>query len=1211
MNTANLKKYGPEARRDFIEAVKDRAAYYGLTADEVMPLKVDGEAAIIGDKHFPASIAGKRRALEKRIEAEGFNHVMDAVAYTWFNRLVAIRYMELHDYLDHGYRVLSHPEGDANPEILAHAEHLDLPGLGNDTVVELKLAGNKDAELYRLLLIAQCNALSKAMPFLFERIDDESELLLPENLLKSDSLVRRLVNDVSEEDWHDIEVIGWLYQFYISEEKARIDKYSKKKPVKSRDIPGKTQLFTPSWIVKYLVHNSIGEQWLAASPASSLREEMEFYIEPVDQTKEVRASLAATKPGSLRLEEITLIDPACGSGHILVEAYELLKAMYLERGYRLRDIPKLILEKNLLGLDIDQRAAQLAGFSLIMVGRADDRGLFERGVNLRVMALVDSQHFDAERISQGMNIAEFGVTLADLRELKVAFEHATTFGSLIQIDDSLARKLPALRKVSHAEGNLLTWDVLGVMRNLVRQTELLSAQYDAVIMNPPYMGSGGMNSLLKTFVKDNFPSSKPDLFACFMERVVQLMKHGGYSAMVTMQSWMFLPNFEKLREKLFRETRFVSLAHLGPRAFDSIGGDIVSTTAFSLQKVLQAQGARGTFLRLVEGRSEAEKVQMLVDALSNERGGIKHVTSISELPDIPGKPIAYWLGPKFNDVFDSSDLIGEVFPVRTGLQTGDNDRFVRLWTEVDSSSASLKGGTSLDGRNSSLKWFPLIAGGSYRRWFGNNEKLVDWQDDGLRIKEDKKRKLDSGKITANNSKCWNEELYFEPCVTWTKIKSQGFGVRVCHEGAVFDIAGSSVFPDPDKLLLTAAFLNSKIAAACLEAINPTVNSQPGDIARFPWHREPLERIADRVRPIASAALSIATKDWNAYERSWDFESLPMVDAEPRAGITLAASYGCWISQNIETIAEMKRLEEASNGLLIDAYGLQAELASNVPVEQITLTVNPSHRYSDTTKKKWTEGERWNRFRMDSMQELVSYAVGCMMGRYNLDSPGLYYANGGNRFFDGSAYRRFPADDDGIVPLTDAEWFEDDATHRLEEFLSVAWDKEHLEENLTFLSSSLVPKKGENSRETLRRYLSQSFFKDHLKTYKNRPVYWLFTSGKSKALECLVYLHRYHEGTLSRMRTEYVIPLQGKVASRINQLSDDIVAATSTSHRKQLQKRHDVLVKQREELRVFDEKLRHYADQRIHIDLDDGVKVNYGKFGDLLANVKDITGKKPT
>ena len=1184
MNRNKLEAYARQARRDFIAAVTGRAAFYGLTAQSIEPLVEQGDVALIGTRPFPRDVAAPRKRLEERIRRDGFEQVIEAAAYTWFNRFAAIRYMELHEYLDHGYRVLSHPEGQNQPEILERAADVDLPGLDREKTVELKLDGAKDEALYRLLFKAQCNALHEAMPFLFERLGDETELLLPANLLHSGSPLRHLVESIDESAWKQIEIIGWLYQFYISEKKDEVIG----KVVASVDIPAATQLFTPNWIVKYMVQNSLGAQWLATYPHSPLKGQMDYYIEPAAQTAEVNAQLAAITPSTLNPEALTLIDPASGSGHILVEAYDLLKAIYLERGYRQQDVTQLILEKNLFGLDIDARAAQLTGFALMMKGRADDRRLFKRGVKLNVMSLMDSAGFDAERLAGGVNLADYGLQMSDLTELKRLFEHATTFGSLIQAPEELTLSLPALKQLSEVTSqDLYVSDAIKQLVLLVQQAELLAAQYDAVVANPPYMGGRGMNALVKKFAKDHFPDAKSDLFACFIERGYTLAKDAGHNAMVTMQSWMFLSSFEKMRERMLSKKTILTMAHLGARAFGSISGEVVQTVAFVFNN-RRRQGYKPVFFRLLSG-GEAEKRM----ALANSDQRFDTIAQ-DEFKKIPGSPVAYWVSERLRAVFERGTPLGKLVDAKQGLATADNDQFLRRWYEVDQEKCGYGFTSRVAAAESRKKWFPYNKGGEFRRWFGNNEYLVNWEDDGKDIFAFRPR-----------SAIRNPDYYFQPSVTWSFVSSSYFGVRYSEAGAVFDVGGSSAFPTEKDHLWITGFLCSKQVFEFMKVMNPTLNFQVGNVAALPLIKRSVQGRQREIENAVSALIGSARTDWNAYERSWDFQSLPILTASSDVTSNLESSYDSWIAQNRKTIAEMKRLEEENNRLFIDGYGLAEELTPDLPIGQITLTVNPAYRYGG----KLNEEEQWVRFRQDTMAELVSYAIGCMMGRYSLDAPGLIYAHSGNVGFDASRHIAFPADSDGIVPLTDNKWFDDDAAHRLIKFMSTAWDAAYLEENLTFLADNLPHKKNGASRETLRHYLCDSFFKDHLQTYKNRPIYWLFSSGKQKAFQCLVYLHRYNEGTLARMRTEYVIPLQGMMASRVHQLEVDMDTTTSSAHRRRLEKERATLVKQQSELREFDEKLRHYADRRIGLDLDDGVKVNYGKFGDLLAEVKTVAGAK--
>jgi type II restriction/modification system DNA methylase subunit YeeA len=1185
MNTTQLKDYAPRARRDFIAAVEAQAARLGITAKGVADARVQGDVLLVGGQAFPKAYADPRQKLAERVRAEGFAPTMEAIAYTWFNRFAAMRYMELHGYLEHGFRVLSHPQGQGRPEILDHAADVELPGLDRAKAVELKLDGTKDEDLYRLLLTAQCNALHKAMPFLFERLGDETELLLPANLLHTDSLVRQLVEQVDEALWQEIEIIGWLYQFYISEKKDEVIG----KVVNSEDIPAATQLFTPNWIVKYLVQNSLGAQWLATYPQSPLKGQMDYYIEPAKQTDEVNAQLAAITPTQLNPEELTLIDPASGSGHILVEAYDLFKAIYLERGYRQQDVAQLILEKNLFGLDIDERAAQLTGFAMMMKGRADDRRLFERGIKLNVMALVDSAGLDVERLATGVKPGDYGLKPGDLTELKRLFEHATTFGSLIQVPEGLAKNLPALKQLSEATRNdLFVSEALKCLGPMVRQADMLAARYDAVVANPPYMGNKAMNASVKRFVADHFPDAKIDLYTCFMERGFLLAKGAGHCAMVTMQSWMFLSSFEKLRRLVIEEKTIRNMAHLGARAFGSISGEVVQATAFVTQNISN-EGFKPVFFRLLDGAEEEKRSGL-------HRGEHRFdAMPLSELNAIPGSPIAYWLSSRVRSAFSSHRGFSDVARPKEGLNTTDNERFLRRWWECGFRAMKFNARSAEDVVASGARWFPGQKGGTFRKWFGNNEYVVNWFGNGQEIKA-----LVVERYGSASKRVVNEPLYFREGITWSTLSSALLAMRHVPPGFIFVTKGNMCFFETEVERLTGlGFCNSAVVNPLIECLSPTLDFPIGAVARLPF----VTGLPLQVMGLATSAVGIATTDWDAYERSWNFQSLPLLTASSDPTPTLEASYTAWITQNRDTIAGMKRLEEENNRLFIDAYGLGEELTPDVPLSQITLTVNPAYRYGG----KLTEEEQWTRFRQDTLEELVSYAIGCVMGRYSLDAPGLTYAHSSNEGFDATRYSTFPADADGIVPITDTEWFDDDAAHRVMDFISVAWDAVHLEDNLTFLADNLAPRQNESSRETVRRYLCDSFFKDHLQAYKKRPIYWLFSSGKLKAFQCLVYLHRYNAGTLARMRSEYVIPLQGKMAARLDKLQGDIQASTSTAHQKRLEKERAQLAKQQAELLAFEEKLRHYADRRITLDLDEGVKVNYGKFGDLLAEVKAVTG----
>jgi type II restriction/modification system DNA methylase subunit YeeA len=1208
MNKAALKSYAPAARLEFIQAVTDRAKALGLSAKAIEPVEVKGDVAIIAGQAFPKAVAERRAELERQIRIKGFEQLMEEVAYAWFNRFCALRFMEAHDYLDHGYRVLSNPSGSDIPEILEKATSVDLPGLDKGLVADLRLAGNKDAELYRVLLMAQCNALHKVMPMLFEKVGDATELLLPENLLQTNSPVRKLVAAIPEEDWQEIEILGWLYQFYISEKKDQVIG----KVVKSEDIPAATQLFTPNWIVKYMVQNTLGRSWMMTYPGSNLKDGMEFYITQAEQTPEVQAQLDAITPKELNPEELTLLDPACGSGHILVEAYDLFKAIYLERGYRPRDIPRLILEKNLYGLDIDDRAVQLARFALLMKARGDDRRILdaESPARLNVLAFQNSKGLDIEQITAtllkeraksltgGQQQLSFvpqpprqlpltttekpEVTPEELYALLHVFEHAKTFGSLLRIHDKLKAALPRLEKLLEKAGRAdgMSTMYAEMLMPLVRQAQFLARKYDCVVANPPYMGSKGQNPTLKAYAKDNFPDSKADLFAMFMERGLKLLNQRGLAGLITMQSWMFLSSYESLRAAILSNRTIISMLHLGARGFDSIGGEVVQTTAFIAFATYQ-NAFRGSYLRLVDGKSEAEKITEF-----HTNSALRYTASAADFTKIPGSPIAYWVQESIRDIFANSESFSDRIVARQGMATGNNDKFIRIWPEISYNGIAFEVKNKADAFSRKKRWFPYNKGGEYRRWYGNREYVICFSEsDYLELK-------------SIGNHCPSEDYYFRFSISWSRI---GMGInsfRFYDQGFLFDQSGHSIFLNSlDEVSHLLLALNNKFYSRISLFINPTLNLEVGNIGQFPYPKEYCTSNK------AIKLLSLSREDWNSFETSWDFLGLPLLKPGHRQS-TLEGAYHKLHDHWLEMTSEMQGLEEENNRIFINAYGLQDELSPDVPLHEITLTCNPPYRYGPGKSDEEYETLQ----RSDTMRELIAYTIGCMMGRYSLDKPGLVYAHAGNEGFDPSRYGTFQADEDGIVPVMDGEWFDDDATTRFVDFVRIVWPAETLDENLKFVADSLDPKKGETSAETIRRFISSKFFKDHhLKVYKKRPIYWLFSSGKHKAFECLVYLHRYNENTLPRMRAAYVTPLQGKFNARIEYLKKEIDAAPSTAARKQLQKELDTMTKKQQELRTFDELLRHHADQRITLDLDDGVKVNYGKFGGLLAEVKTITG----
>ncbi len=1184
VNTAVLKSFAPAMRRQLIEAV-------GRKLDLLLTSQTPDTLST-----YASQIAELReRAAENR------EQLLEQVAYSWFNRLAALRYLDAKGWHPFGCKVLMPAgEGETQPELLKlmrsgslplelkeHTNESRLNGLLDGQIPTAIAGADPQGEVYRELVLAVCRSYHQLLPTLFEGLDDATELLLPDDQITDGSIAGAFRSQISDDDCEDVEIIGWLYQFYISEKKDQVIG----KVVKSEDIPAATQLFTPNWIVKYMVQNSLGAQWLATYPDSALKGQMEYYIEPAEQTDEVKAQLAAITPDSLNPEELTLIDPACGSGHILVEAYEVFKAIYLERGYQQREIPQLILEKNLFGLDIDQRAAQLTSFALMMKGRRDDRRLFERSIKLNVMALVNSDGLDVEALANAVNLEDHGLKLADLAELKQLFEHATTFGSLIQVPDGFAEKLPALKALSEEKNkDMIAAEALKVLGPLSRQVELLGLKYNAVVANPPYMGNNGMNKMVKSRANSCFPNAKNDLFACFVDRSYELAVRGGSISMVTMQSWMFLSTFQQFREYLLANKIINSLAHLGSRAFGSISGEVVQTAAFALLNDCLPRYCP-TFLRLVDGGEDEKRATF---AGTEHR----HTSAVQQdFASIPGSPLAYWVPPSIRDAFVRFPAIGEMADAKQGLSTCNNELFLRRWSEVSYQNIGLSCGDKATATASGARWFPYNKGGKNRRWYGNNELLVNWANDGLDI-----HLYNDLPLHYAGAPVRGKQYYFRPSLTWSALSSDRFGIRTCEAGFIFADKGQSLFPHhSSQKIELACLLNSNPAVSLLGLLAPTLDFHCGYVAKLPVSAPKRELI----EPIFHNCVEIATSDWNSYERSWDFERLPFLADSSSQIATLESSYNTWIVNNKQIIASMKCLEEENNRLFIDAYGLAEEITPDVPIEQITLTVNPAYRYGGNLN----ENELWERFRRDTIVEILSYATGCMMGRYSLDQPGLILADAGDTLENyvakvgkTSGALTFQPDSDGIIPVLDGEWFEDDIVARSREFLAVTFPESSVADNLRFIEDSLG--------KDIRKYFCTDFYKDHLQTYKKRPIYWQVQSPK-KGFACLIYLHRYTKDTLNLVLNNYFRPYLQKLEARLaqlglDQLNDELPTRERTAARKEAEKITKVL----KECQAWEQDaLLPLAQQRIELDLDDGVKVNYLKLQDVLATIPGLAAKE--
>lgn len=1111
MDKNAIQKYAIWARNELIEQVKQRAYQYGISDKGYG----DENASVISGRVLSADEQRQRREFVTKIMEHDYQQAVEEVAYTWFNRFVALRFMEVNDYLPTHIRVFSDANGEFNPEILKDVLHLDLPELDKAKVSEL-LNANQTEELYRYLLLTQCNALNSALPEMFEKLGSYTEMLLPNNILKQGSVLARLVEDIPEDDWRDaVQIIGWLYQYYNTEPKHEVFAGLKKNiKITKEKIPAATQLFTPDWIVRYMVENSLGRLWLESHPNRGLKANWNYYLDEAEQTPEVAERLHILRSQSpvKSPEDICLIDPCMGSGHILVYAFDVLMQIYESEGYNPRDAAKLILEKNLYGLDIDRRAYQLAYFSLMMKARQYNRRIFTEGVKPQVYH-------------------------------PAGFSDGEEYGSLVSVEKlEPMPELPKEQQITLFDGSYET------KLNAWNFKRLLAQKYDVVVTNPPYRGIADVNAKLSDFVKKNYPDSKCDLFAVFIERCGGLLKLTGYQAMITQHSWMFLSSYEKLRGKLIRRD-IVNMAHLGARAFEEIGGEVVQTTSFVLSKCNTAN-FNATYVRLVDHNSQQAKEEVFLS------GSDRYTAKKENFEKIPGCPVAYWVRDATFNVYSVAKPLSEYAEPKQGTSTGDNNTFLRLWHEVANTNIDLshiKGNSNFDAR-----WYPATKGGDFRKWYGNNDYIVDWQYDGQRI------------ANHTGSAIRNRGANFLEALTWTGISSKSLGIRYNPAGFVFTISGKSIIGKTETLIYLLGLLCSVVANYFLNVTSPTMSFEVGYICGVPviWDDEKKLIVIELV----NTSISLSRADWDSFETSWDFKRHPLICCER----TVSAALDKWEREAAERFDTLKANEEELNRIFIDIYGLQDELTPEVEDKDVTV------RRADLGRE---------------IRSLISYAVGCMFGRYSLDVEGLAYAGGD---WDVGKYKTFIPDRDNILPICDDEYFDDDIVGRFIDFVRVVYGAETLEENLKFIADALGGKG--TPREVIRNYFLNDFYKDHCKVYKKRPIYWLFDSGKQNGFKALIYLHRYSRDLLAKLRTDYVHEQQERYRTQLTHIDAALHTATGPE-RARLLKKQDKLTEQSQEIAAYEEKVHHLADMNISIDLDDGVKKNYAIFADVLAKVK--------
>ena len=1161
MNKNAIKKFATEARRELISRVGQRALKYGISDKEVGNPNDD----IVGGHMISSTEKKQRAALIEQIKEKGYDQVMEEVAYTWFNRFSALRFMEVNGYLPTRVRVFTDENNAFKPQILTEAIHMELDGLDMEKVYAYKEA-NDDDELYKYLLITQCNALNSVLPGMFQRLSDYTELLFPDNLLREGSVVHQMIELIDEEDWKDaVQIIGWLYQYYNSEKKDEVFAALNNDKVKitKENIPAATQLFTPDWIVRYMVENSLGRLWVEGHPNDELKFQWKYYLEEAEQEVEVQAQLASIREEykALKPEDILCIDPCSGSGHILAYMFDVLVEIYEAYGVDTRSAVASIVENNIYGLDIDDRAAQLSYFTVMMKACQYDKRFLRRKLRPHVYAIVESNHVDRyaveyfcngdDKLKKAMN-----TIIAELRDAK-------EYGAIITVSNQDWDALYARFDEIEEEIDMHREVALRELLPLVQRAQALAQKYDVVVTNPPYMGSSNMSAKLSDYVKKNYPDSKSDLFAVFIEVCGKMLKANGLQGMITQHAWMFLSSFEKLRIKLLA-VDIVNMAHLGARAFEEIGGEVVQTTSFVIRKSYVTD-YKGVYCRLIEPTTQQWKEDMFLV------GENRFEADQSNFSKIPGSPVAYWASSDVLDAFKNGNALEKIADCCTGMQTGNNDKYVRYWFEVsacDFNSKDISFGA---------KWIKYNCGGESRKWYGNHWRVINWENNGYAVKHEK------GSVIRN------EAHFFQEGISWKRIGSSDFFLRYLPEGFIIDQAGDSMFlQDRSDLYYVLGFVNTNVALLMFKFIAPTLNLTAGNMNKLPivFNNGEVVNIEKNVKEnIAGEKI-----DWDSFETSWDFETHPLIRCKNFKDDEIAEdadrhikdmnyiedAYNNWSKECYIRFNQLKANEEELNRIFIDIYGLKDELTPEVEDKDVTV------RKADLER---------------DIKSFISYAVGCMFGRYSLDVDGLVYAGGK---WDASKYTTFAADKDNIIPISDDEYFEDDIVGHFVKFVEVVYGKETLEENLKFIADAL----GANGqpKDVIRKYFLNGFYKDHCKMYQKRPIYWMFDSGKKNGFKCLIYMHRYQPDTLARIRTDYVHEQQARYRTAIADL-ENRMANASTSERVKLNKQVKMLSDQATEIHEYEEKIHHLADQMISIDLDDGVKKNYAIFQDVLAKIK--------
>ena len=1182
MDKNAIKKYAVWARRELISRVSQRAALYEITDKGFGDASSD---SVLG-RVMSAEEKRQRQALIAQIREKGYEQVMEEIAYTWFNRFIALRFMEVNGYLPSRVRVFTDDENNFKPQILAEAINMELDGLDMKKVYALKNANDDDA-LFKYMIIVQCNALSSILPGLFQRISDYTELLFPDNLLREGSVIEQMVSMIPEEDWTDqVQIIGWLYQYYNTEPKDKVFADLKKNiKISKENIPAATQLFTPDWIVRYMVENSLGRLWLEGHPNDELKATWKYYLDEAEQEPDVQAQLAEIRKeyAALKPEDIRAIDPCQGSGHILAYMFDVLVQIYESYGYTAREAASSIVQHNIWGLDIDDRAAQLAYFSVMMKARQYDRRFFSRGIQPHVYAIRESNNLDPhciEFFADGRNNLKLAIDT-----LVGELHDAKEYGSILNVTkvdfEALYARFEEIQ--NDATPGLYSYSAIEGLLPLVQVAEVLAKKYHVTVTNPPYMTGGGMSVKLSNYVKKNYPEAKADLFAVFIDKCRTMTCRNGFHSMITQHAWMFLSSFEKLRIQL-QGVDVVNMAHLGARAFEDIGGEVVQTTSFVFRRSKTTEYI-ATYCRLVNAGSQSAKEALF---LSGEN---RFEIKASRFNALPGNIVGYHLSSTVFEIFEHSKNLADVGTARQGLGTSDNNRFLRMWYEVEWSRIGFGLKSTEETKETLTKWFPYIKGGAFRRWYPIHDYVVNYANDGFDIKASVMKKYPY--LRTPDFVVKNTSTYFHSGITWSDVATGLFSARWVDDGSIYADAGPMYFPAKNEKLFLGYF-NTPVFQMFGDLICQGMHYSTGHIPKIPYI---LPHDDDGlIASLVDRNMMISKQDCDCFETSWDFEAHPLVQickklknpdrisAEEKefyadlheAESTIETCFNIWQRECQSRFYTMKSNEETINRFFIDVYELQDEIKPEVNDENVSV-------YTADLGQ--------------DIRSLLSYAVGCMFGRYSLGTSGLIYA-GGN--WDESNYSTYIPDKDAIIPICDDEYYEDDIVGRLISFITIVFGKETLEDNLRFIASALGGKG--SPREVIRNYFINDFYADHLKTYQKRPIYWLFDSGKKNGFKCLIYMHRYQPDMIARIRTDYVHEQQSRYRTAIADL-ENRTANAETGERVKLSKQLTKLQTQAEELRVYEEKIHHLADQKIRIDLDDGVKHNYAIFQDVLAKIK--------